>query len=81
MITPERVYQVLKRRSPALRSDYDTDLVANQFLDSLMLVEMLSDLEAEFGMELPDELMQIENFRTVEMIAKTFQSVRERDLG
>lgn len=76
MITPELIYEVLKRRSLALPDDHEVDLIAHHYLDSLMLVDVLSELEAEFDISLPDDAMKVENFRTVKQIAKTFQSAR-----
>jgi acyl carrier protein len=44
----------------------DTDLVGTGVLDSLALIELLHELELEFGIEIPLDGVDIETFLTVE---------------
>jgi acyl carrier protein len=47
----------------------DTDLIESGLLDSLTLVELVLAVEREFGISLPFDELEIENFRTVQSIA------------
>lgn len=48
----------------------DTELLDTGLVDSLMLVELLAHLEEEFGLTVTAEDLEIENFRSVERIAR-----------
>lgn len=47
----------------------DTDLIDAGLIDSLALVTLITEIEAEFGVELPLEDFDIEAFRSAEQIA------------
>lgn len=47
----------------------DADLVALGLLDSLAIVTLIGELELAFGVELPLDDFDVEDFRTVERIA------------
>ncbi|MBB4661669.1 acyl carrier protein [Conexibacter arvalis] len=47
----------------------DTDLIETGLLDSLALVTLITELEREFGFQLPLDDFDVERFRTVERIA------------
>jgi acyl carrier protein len=46
----------------------DEDLLATDVLDSLAIVELVSFLEAKFGIQVSDDDLVPENFRTVDEI-------------
>lgn len=46
----------------------DEDLLANDILDSLAIVELVSFLEVRFGIRVSDDDLVPENFRTVDEI-------------
>lgn len=46
----------------------DGDLLATDILDSLMIVELVSFLEAKFGIQVQDDDLVPENFKTVNEI-------------
>jgi D-alanine--poly(phosphoribitol) ligase subunit 2 len=48
----------------------DLDLFEAGVLDSLAFVELLLHLEEEFGIRVPMEELEIDNFRTVRRIAQ-----------
>jgi acyl carrier protein len=48
----------------------ETDVIETGLIDSLALVELLAAIEQEFDLELPLDELEIDNFRTVETIAK-----------
>ncbi len=48
----------------------DTDIIETALLDSLGLVTLLFGIEQEFGREIPLESLEIDDFRTIETIAR-----------
>ena len=48
----------------------ETDLVENGLIDSLTLVELLSQLEETFGLSIPIDDLELENFRSIASIAR-----------
>jgi acyl carrier protein len=47
-----------------------TDIIEAELLDSLGLVMLLFEIELRFGTELPLESLEIDDFRTIEKIAR-----------
>lgn len=47
----------------------DTDLIETGLLDSLAVISLITELEREFGFELPLDEFDIEGFRSVERMA------------
>jgi acyl carrier protein len=50
-------------------SSVDTDLVETGLLDSLTLVELLTQLEETFGVSISTDDLELENFRSIASIA------------
>ena len=50
-------------------SSVDTDLVETGLLDSLTLVELLTQLEETFGVSVSTDDLELENFRSIASIA------------
>jgi acyl carrier protein len=48
----------------------DTDLIDGGLLDSLALVSLIAEIEADFGIELPLDDFDVERFRSVRRIAE-----------
>lgn len=46
----------------------DEDLLASDILDSMAIVELVSFLEARFGIQVSDDDLMPENFKTIEEI-------------
>ncbi len=47
----------------------DTDLIEADLIDSLALISLITEIEAEFGIELPLEDFDVEQFRSARQIA------------
>ena len=47
----------------------DVDIIDRGLLDSLALVTLLFEMEVEFGVQIPLDSLEIEDFRTLERIA------------
>jgi acyl carrier protein len=52
----------------------DDDLLATGILDSLTLVQLLFDLERRFGVTIPLEELEIDDFRSVNSITRLVQA-------
>jgi acyl carrier protein len=48
----------------------ETDIIETALLDSLALVTLLFGIEEEFGKQIPLESLEIDDFRTIERIAR-----------
>ena len=55
----------------------ETELVRSGIVESYGMVEVLFFLEEEFGVDIPDEMLTPDNFRTVADIARCVGSLRE----
>lgn len=52
----------------------EVDLIEADVLDSLAFVELVLFLEQEFGLAVPLDEFELENFRTIQMIAEFIRS-------
>lgn len=48
----------------------ETDLLDTGFVDSLMFVEFLAQLEQEFGIRVSHDDLELDRFRTIALIAR-----------
>jgi acyl carrier protein len=64
--------EVLSISAPAPQ----TDIIEAELLDSLALVTLLFEIEQEFGLQIPLESLEIDDFRSIERIAR-FVASRE----
>jgi acyl carrier protein len=55
-----------------LRAEADTPLFADGWIDSLSILKLIAFVELLIGREIADEEVVMENFRTVDIIAKHF---------
>jgi acyl carrier protein len=55
-----------------LRAGPDTPLFADGWIDSLAILKLIAFVELLIGREIADEEVVMENFRTVDTIAKYF---------
>jgi acyl carrier protein len=56
----------------AAKVDLDTPLFDDGRLDSLKILRLIAFLELKSGRKIPDELIVMDRFRTVSVIAQTF---------
>jgi acyl carrier protein len=48
----------------------DVDIIDHGLLDSLALVTLLFEIEVEFGVQIPLDSLEVDDFRTIERIAR-----------
>ncbi len=70
----EEMARWLERRlgRPGLVLRADTPLFAGGLVDSLRILELIAWTERETGRRIPDEMIRMDHFRTIETIARTF---------
>jgi acyl carrier protein len=62
--------ELLRERN--LRAEMDTPLFADGWIDSLSILKLIAYVELLVGRQIPDEEIVMENFRTVDTIARRF---------
>jgi len=71
-----QLMQTVREALHAEVDSVDTDLLETSVIDSLAFVELLYELEVRFGVEIPMDDLEIENFRTIRRIARFIQHLR-----
>jgi D-alanine--poly(phosphoribitol) ligase subunit 2 len=69
-ILVRRVQQLLIEKLYIDSPTPDTDLIDNGALDSFALVELLVNIEELFGVEVPVEDLEVDDFRSASRIAR-----------
>jgi D-alanine--poly(phosphoribitol) ligase subunit 2 len=67
---PGRISGIITDALGVAVPSHDTDLVDGGLLDSLALVTLITEIESEFGFELPLDDFDVDAFRTVDAIAE-----------
>lgn len=62
--------ELLRERN--LRAEMDTPLFADGWIDSLSILKLIAYVELLVGRQIPAEEIVMENFRTVDTIARRF---------
>lgn len=57
---------------PGERIEPDTPLFAGGLIDSLRILRLIAWIERETGSLIPDRMVRMDNFRSVERIAEVF---------
>ena len=69
MKTEERLLAILRTVNKDIPDNPDTDLLATHLIDSFDMVNLVSDIEEEFDIELAPEDIVPEHFRSVKAMA------------
>jgi acyl carrier protein len=68
-----RVRDFIRSRVPNVNLGDDQDLFALGFANSLFTMELVMFVEREFGLEIPNDELSMDNFRSVSAIAEMVQ--------
>lgn len=71
------IKEILERRGVSAAVDSETDIFVDRLIDSVSFAELLSTLELEMDIEVPDHKLSTEFFRTPSTIARTFGRVSD----
>ena len=69
-VSNDRIIHLLSERIHIEAPSADTDLMESGLLDSLTLVELMSSLEEQFGINISFDEIEIDNFRSARRIAE-----------
>ena len=76
-----RAQRVFEDALSVAAPDPDVDLVQSGLIDSLGLVTLLFELEREFGVKIPLESLDVEDFRTIGSLLRTIAGLRQEASG
>lgn len=68
-----KVVNILCEVNPKIQDNIETDLLESGILDSFEIVNIVMELEGEFGIEIEPEDIEPDNFKTVEAIVKLIE--------
>jgi acyl carrier protein len=63
------IIEIFARSFDTRLASAEVDLIEERFVDSVRLVDLVLEIEQHFGVELPFEELEIEDFRTVSRLA------------
>jgi len=69
-VSNDRIIHLLSEKAHVEVPSADTDLMESGLLDSLTLVELMSSLEEQFGINISFAEVEIDNFRSASRIAE-----------
>ncbi|MDE7417797.1 MAG: hypothetical protein K2N44_16085 [Lachnospiraceae bacterium] len=72
----ERLLELIKGIQPYEEIDYDTPLMGGDILDSFGLAELIVDLQEEFALDIPEDMITEEYFQTIETIEAMIEKLR-----
>ena len=72
----ERILAFISELNPYEEVGVDTQLLDDGILDSLTLVVLIEELEGEYGINIPEEMLQPERFETVRKIAELISYIQ-----
>ena len=71
----DRILEMIQEINEYEEFDEDTDLFENDILDSLTLVMLIGQMEDEFGIFIPEEVVSVKNFSTVNSMVEVIESL------
>lgn len=75
----EELLNILKEFRPDIEFEKQTNLIADGLLDSLDIVNIISEMDSAFDIEIPVEEVTPENFASVQAMWALVQRVKEED--
>lgn len=72
----ERLLELIKEIQPYEEIDYNTSLMSGGILDSLGLSEFIITLQEEFVLDIPEDMITEDNFRSIETIETMIEKLR-----
>jgi D-alanine--poly(phosphoribitol) ligase subunit 2 len=73
----ERIGELVRDTLGVQAPSPTTDLIEAGLIDSLALVSLITELEAEYAIRFPLERFDVEDFRTLERMAAIVNATRE----
>ena len=73
----EKLLKILKECCPGIDFEAEQHLVTDKVIDSIELVDIISDIEAEFGIVVPMEMVDGDHFDSVDKLWKLILSLQD----
>ena len=73
----EQLLNILKQMHPDVDFEAEQDLIEDEILDSLDIVTLITEINAEFDISIPAEEIMPENFNSAEAIMATVKRYLE----
>ena len=73
----EQVIKILEEIKPGIDYSRETDLIGDKILDSLKIVQLVSELNDEFDIEISPIDIVPENFKNIDAIYALVQRLQE----
>lgn len=72
----EKIIEIISEVNPFEEISEDTELIESGIVDSLSLVYIINQIQMNFGVEFPEELLQAENFVSVNKIEEIVNTLK-----
>lgn len=72
----ETIIEILKELNPYVELTAETKLLEEAVLDSLAILALIDELEGRYGVEIPLDKLQIEDFQTIFSIVDMVNRLR-----
>lgn len=76
MMMQEKLLEILRKVNKAIPDDPTVNLLANHLLDSFDMVNLVTDIEEEFSIELDPEDILPENFASLQKIQELVEKYK-----
>lgn len=73
----EKLLEILRKVNKAIPDDPTVNLLANHLLDSFDMVNLVTDIEKEFSIELDPEDILPENFASLQKIQELVEKYKD----
>lgn len=77
----EKLRMLLKDLHPEIDFETETKLIENGVLDSFDMVELVSELNAEFGIKINALHLKAENFNDVDSMGRLILALQDKGAG
>lgn len=64
----EKIIDILEEIKPGVDYDTETDLIEHKILESLEILQLVTELSEEYDIDIPLSYIKPENFKTVDTI-------------
>ena len=75
----ETIVEILEEIKPGVNYEKETDLIGHKILESLDIIQLVSDLSEEFDVEIPLPYIRPENFKSVDTITSMIVVIIEEE--
>lgn len=72
----EKILEILQDIKPNVDFEGKTDIVTGQYLKSIDIMMLINELEDEFEVDIPVEVVVTENFDSIEKLAEMIRSLQ-----